>query len=93
MPIDLLGWLQEQCAEYEFDVVALYRTRGDYAWPLTAHDENELELKLEDGAHFLPLPKEPAALRTSSRCRSSTTSSGELRARPDFRWRASAASP
>jgi hypothetical protein len=60
--IDLLDWLREQCAAYDFDVVALYRTRGDHAWPLTAHDENELELKLEDGAHFLPLPKEPAAL-------------------------------
>jgi hypothetical protein len=60
--VDLLEWLREQCAEYDFDVVALYRTRGDHTWPLTAHDENELELKLEDGAHFLPLPKEPAAL-------------------------------
>jgi len=60
--VDLLDWLREQCAEYEFDVVALYRTRGDHPWPFTANDENELELKLEDGAHFLPLPKEPAAL-------------------------------
>lgn len=60
--LDLLEWLREQCAEYEFDVVALYRTHGDHPWPLTAHDEVELELKLEDGAHFLPLPKEPAAL-------------------------------
>jgi hypothetical protein len=60
--LDLLEWLREQCAEYDFDVVALYRARGDHTWPLTAHDENELELKLEDGAHFLPLPKEPAAL-------------------------------
>lgn len=60
--LDLLAWLREQCAEYEFDVVALYRTHGDHRWPLTADDENELELKLEDGAHFLPLPKEPAAL-------------------------------
>lgn len=60
--LDLLAWLREQCAEYEFDVVALYRTHGDHPWPLTAQDEAELELKLEDGAHFLPLPKEPAAL-------------------------------
>jgi hypothetical protein len=29
--INLLEWLREQCAEYEFDVVALYRTRGDRA--------------------------------------------------------------
>jgi hypothetical protein len=60
--IALLEWLREQCSEYEFDVVALYRTRGDHPWPITADDEAELELKLEDGAHFLPLPKEPAAL-------------------------------
>lgn len=62
MPIDLLEWLREQCAEYEFDLVALYRTRGDHAWPLAAHHANDLERKLEDGGHFLPLPKEPAAL-------------------------------
>ncbi len=62
VPIDLLEWLREQCAEYDFDVVALYRTRGDHAWPLTAHDPNDLERTLEDGGHFLPLPKEPAAL-------------------------------
>jgi Restriction endonuclease EcoRV len=60
--LDLLEWLREQCAEYEFDVAALYRRRGDHPWPLTAHDEYDLERKLEDGAHFLPLPKEPAAL-------------------------------
>lgn len=60
--LDLLDWLREQCAEYEFDVVALYCTHGDHPWPLEAQDEAELELKLEDGAHFLPLPKEPAAL-------------------------------
>lgn len=62
MSIDLLEWLREQCAEYEFDVAALYRRRGDHPWPLTAHDEHDLERKLEDGGHFLPLPKEPAAL-------------------------------
>jgi Restriction endonuclease EcoRV len=56
---DLLAW---QCAEYEFDVVALYRTHGDHPWPLTARDNADLELQLDDGAHFLPLPKEPAAL-------------------------------
>lgn len=60
--LDLLDWLREQCAEYEFDLAALYRTRGDHAWPLTARDADDLERKLEDGGHFLPLPKEPAAL-------------------------------
>jgi hypothetical protein len=60
--LDLLEWLREQCAEYEFDVAALYRRRGDHAWPLTATDDEDLERRLEDGGHFLPLPKEPAAL-------------------------------
>lgn len=58
----LLDWLREVCAEYEFDVAALYRRRGDHAWPLTASDEHDLENKLDEGGHFLPLPKEPAAL-------------------------------
>lgn len=62
MPIDLLDWLREQCAEYEFDVAALYRRRGDHPWPLIATDDGDLERRLEDGGHFLPLPKEPAAL-------------------------------
>ena len=60
--MDVLAWLREQCANYQFDIVALYRTRGDHGWPLTAQDDNDLESKLEVGAHFLPLPKEPAAL-------------------------------
>ncbi|HZT84312.1 MAG TPA: type II restriction endonuclease [Gaiellaceae bacterium] len=60
--LDVLDWLREQCANYVFDVVALYRLHGDHPWPLMAGDEVELERKLEDGAHFLPLPKEPAAL-------------------------------
>jgi len=60
--LDLLDWLREQCAEYEFDVAALYRRHGDHAWPLTATDENALERGLDEGGHFLPLPKEPAAL-------------------------------
>jgi Restriction endonuclease EcoRV len=62
MALDLLDWLRDQCAEYEFDLVALYRARGDHAWPLTAKDQFDLERQLEQGAHFLPLPKEPAAL-------------------------------
>ena len=58
----LLEWLREVCAEYEFDVTALYRRRGDHPWPLTATDDQDLEWKLDEGGHFLPLPKEPAAL-------------------------------
>jgi hypothetical protein len=62
MPIDLLEWLRDQCAEYVFDVAALYRRHGDHSWPLQAADEQDLEWKLDQGGHFLPLPKEPAAL-------------------------------
>jgi hypothetical protein len=60
--IDLVDWLRKQCADYEFDVAALYRRRGDHPWPLTAIDDDDLERQLEQGGHFLPLPKEPAAL-------------------------------
>jgi hypothetical protein len=60
--IDLLNWLRANCARYEFDVVALYRREGDHPWPLRADDPADLEQKLAVGGHFLPLPKEPAAL-------------------------------
>lgn len=62
MTLDLVSWLRDECAQYEFDVAALYRRRGDHAWPLAAGDERDLESQLDDGGHFLPLPKEPAAL-------------------------------
>lgn len=57
-----MKWLRAACAEYEHDVAALYRSRGTNAWPLMARDGAELDAKLRDGGHFLPLPKEPAAL-------------------------------
>ncbi len=60
--LDLVAWLRRECAEYEFDILALFRRRGDHVWPLQAKDEDDLAHQLEDGAHFLPLPKEPAAL-------------------------------
>ena len=58
----LLEWLRTACAEYEHDVVALYRRRGSHAWPITASDDRDLAGQLGRGGHFLPLPKEPAAL-------------------------------
>ena len=58
----LIQWLREDYAEYVLEPRAIYRRRGDHAWPLTARDEDDLEHQLEVGAHFLPLPKEPAAL-------------------------------
>lgn len=59
---DLLAWLRAACADYSFNVTALYRREGDHPWPLQAADADELATKLEAGGHFLPLPKEPAAL-------------------------------
>jgi hypothetical protein len=60
--IDLLEWLRARCAAYEFDVTAIFRRSGQHRWPLVAGDERELERRLAEGGHLLPLPKEPAAL-------------------------------
>lgn len=62
MKLDLITWLREECARYSFDVVATYRRRGDHDWPLVAKDADDLVDQLAAGGHFLPLPKEPAAL-------------------------------
>ena len=64
MPVNapLLKWLRKSCAAFRYDVVALYAHAGNHAWPLSARDAAELEAKLGVGGHFLPLPKEPAAL-------------------------------
>ena len=59
---DLIGWLRKGCAKYVLEPMAVYRKGGEHQWPLVAHDEDELAQKLEAGGHFLPLPKEPAAL-------------------------------
>ncbi len=62
-PIDLLSWLREQCSEYRFDVAGVFqRTSETSWWPLQASGPDELEYRLADGGHLLPLPKEPAAL-------------------------------
>lgn len=59
---DLLTWLRAACNRYEVEPMAVYRRSGAHAWPLIAKDADELAHQLEDGGHFLPLPKEPAAL-------------------------------
>lgn len=59
---DLLTWLRDVCGRYELEPVAVYRKQGRHDWPLQAADADELERKLDQGGHFLPLPKEPAAL-------------------------------
>lgn len=60
--MDVLEWLRATCAEFEFDVVAVYRRGGEHRLPLVGVDPDDLERKLADGGHLLPLPKEPAAL-------------------------------
>ena len=64
MPADpqLVDWLSGVCSEYRFDVAAVFRRDGRHDWPLVAQNAEELSRELEVGGHFLPLPKEPAAL-------------------------------
>jgi len=54
--------LKQVCAGYEFEPLAIYKAKGTQEWPLTANDEQDLAAKLAFRGHFLPLPKEPAAL-------------------------------
>ena len=58
----LLAWLRGACARYQLEPVAVYRAGRTPTFPLTARDETDLQAKLKSGGHFLPLPKEPAAL-------------------------------
>lgn len=58
----LMAWLRSACARYRLEPVAVYRAGRTARFPLTALDEVELQTKLKSGGHFLPLPKEPAAL-------------------------------
>jgi len=62
VPSSLIKWLRDACSRYRVEPVAVYRARTDHAWPLIARDEEDLQSQLQDGGHFLPLPKEPAAL-------------------------------
>jgi hypothetical protein len=62
-PLDLRTWLREQCAGYRFNVAGLFQRESDVSsWPLEASGPLELEERLTQGGHLLPLPKEPAAL-------------------------------
>jgi hypothetical protein len=54
--------LREGCESYRFEPVAIFKRSGDHPWPVTASDELDLETQLSNGGHFLPLPREPAAL-------------------------------
>ena len=58
----LLAWLRDACARYSLEPVAVYRSGRTPKFPFTAASEADLQAKLKAGGHFLPLPKEPAAL-------------------------------
>jgi hypothetical protein len=58
----LLAWLRDACARYQLEPIAVYRAGNTPKFPLTAKNEDDLQAKLQAGGHFLPLPKEPAAL-------------------------------
>lgn len=62
MPDALIDWLRDTCALYQVEPVAVYRPSPNRSWPLIAPDETSLQAELRAGGHFLPLPKEPAAL-------------------------------
>lgn len=59
---NLVDWLRGVCARYSLEPVAVFRREGEHAWPLVADDAADLEGQLREGGHFVPLPKEPAAL-------------------------------
>jgi hypothetical protein len=62
-PLDLTTWLRDQCAVYQFNVGGVFqRDSARSWWPLSATGPGELEARLDEGGHLLPLPKEPAAL-------------------------------
>jgi hypothetical protein len=58
----LVAWLRDAFSSYTPDAAAVYRREASHAWPLQAVDAEDLERQLREGGHFLPLPKEPAAL-------------------------------
>ena len=58
----LLTWLRDACSRYMLEPIAVYRAGRNDSFPVNAANEAELQAKLEAGGHFLPLPKEPAAL-------------------------------
>ncbi|WP_433315677.1 type II restriction endonuclease [Micromonospora chersina] len=61
--LDLEQWLRRQCKEYQFDLRGVLRVDSEVAtWPLHAKDPADLEQRLAQGGHILPLPQESAAL-------------------------------
>ena len=55
--------MREQCGDYIFNVGGVFQRDSQVSsWPLEAAGPEELEERLTQGGHLLPLPKEPAAL-------------------------------
>ncbi|MGM4919545.1 type II restriction endonuclease [Tardiphaga sp. 813_E8_N1_3] len=61
-PAGPLEWLRATLSDYVLEPVAIYRSGAVQKFPIRAKSEAELQAKLQSGGHFLPLPKEPAAL-------------------------------
>jgi len=59
---ELLSFLRTVCGEYSLEPKAVYRRGLHERWPLSASSEEQLERELQTRGHFIPLPKEPAAL-------------------------------
>ena len=59
---ELIAWLRCVCAEYACEPLAIYRAGKKVCFPFQATSELDLQKRLTEGGHFLPLPKEPAAL-------------------------------
>jgi len=59
---EVIQLLRQTCAGYKFEPLAIYKAGGTHAWPLVAKNEADLADQLAGGDHFLPLPREPAAL-------------------------------
>jgi hypothetical protein len=57
-------WLRSACNGYEVKPHAIYRKLPNEGatWPFVAKDPEELAAQLEARGHFIPLPKESAAL-------------------------------
>ena len=58
-----LEWIREQIDGWEQSTVGLFSRRGaNEQWPLSADGPTDLEERLLERGHLLPLPTEPAAL-------------------------------
>ena len=59
---NVLLLLRDICSEYAMAPRAVFQAGLRPSWPLVASSEQSLERELNDRGHFVPLPKEPAAL-------------------------------